>query len=150
MSVQEVRVPDIGDFSDVAIIEIHVVAGDAITVDDPIITLESDKATMDVPAEIAGTVTALSVSVGDTVSQGDVILSVEVAEGAAAPATEAAKPAVIAADTDGAQPAAANINRRTVGLMEILGLGMLMIWEEAAPLFSPALGRRKGVVNSKF
>ena len=107
MNVQEVRVPDIGDFSDVAIIEIHVVAGDAITVDDPIITLESDKATMDVPAEIAGTVTALSVSVGDTVSQGDVILSVEVAEGAAAPATEAAKPAVIAADTDGAQPAAA-------------------------------------------
>ena len=67
--------------SDVAIIEIHVVAGDAITVDDPIITLESDEATMDVPAEIAGTVTALSVSVGDTVSQGDVILSVEVAEG---------------------------------------------------------------------
>ncbi len=107
MNVQEVRVPDIGDFSDVAIIEIHVVAGDAITVDDPIITLESDKATMDVPAEIAGTVTALSVSVGDTVSQGDVILRVEVAEGAAAPATEAAKPAVIAADTDGAQPAAA-------------------------------------------
>ena len=107
MNVQEVRVPDIGDFSDVPIIEIHVAAGDAITADDPIITLESDKATMDVPAEIAGTVTALSVSVGDTVSQGDVILSVEVAEGAAAPATEAAKPAVTAADTDGAQPAAA-------------------------------------------
>ena len=62
MNVQEVRVPDIGDFSDVPIIEIHVAAGDAITVDDPIITLESDKATMDVPAEIAGTVTALSVS----------------------------------------------------------------------------------------
>ena len=107
MSVQEVRVPDIGDFSEVSIIEIHVAAGDAITVDDPIITLESDKATMDVPAELTGTVTALSVAVGDTVSQGDVILSVEVAEGAAAPATEAAKPAVTAADTDGAQPAAA-------------------------------------------
>ena len=70
MSVQEV-----------AIIEIHVAAGDAIAVDDPIITLESDKATMDVPAELAGTVTAISVAVGDTVSQGDVILSVEVAEG---------------------------------------------------------------------
>jgi dihydrolipoamide dehydrogenase len=106
MSVQEVRVPDIGDFGDVAIIEIHVAAGDAIAVDDPIITLESDKATMDVPAELAGTVTAISVAVGDTVSQGDVILSVEVAEGAAAPATEAEKPAVTAADTDGAQAAA--------------------------------------------
>src|SRR6478752_3744334 len=107
MSVQEVRVPDIGDFSEVSIIEIYVAVGDTIAIDDPIITLESDKATMDVPAELGGTVTALSVAVGDTVSQGDVILSVEVAEGAAAPATEAAKPAVIAADTDGAQPAAA-------------------------------------------
>jgi dihydrolipoamide dehydrogenase len=96
MSVQEVRVPDIGDFSDVPIIEIHVGAGDAVAVDDPIITLESDKATMDVPAPIAGTVTAIPVSVGDTVSEGDVILSVEVAEAEAAPAAQAAQPATTA------------------------------------------------------
>jgi dihydrolipoamide dehydrogenase len=96
MSVQEVRVPDIGDFSDVPIIEIHVGAGDAVAVDDPIITLESDKATMDVPAPIAGTVTAIPVSVGDTVSEGDVILSVEVAEAEAAPAAETAQPATTA------------------------------------------------------
>src|SRR5512133_1800719 len=99
MSVQEVRVPDIGDFSDVPIIEIHVGAGDAVAVDDPIITLESDKATMDVPAPIAGTVTAIPVSVGDTVSEGDVILSLEVAEAEAAPAAETAQPATTATAT---------------------------------------------------
>ena len=96
MSVQEVRVPDIGDFSDVPVIEIHVTAGDTVAVDDPIMTLESDKATMDVPAPIAGTVTAVPVSVGDTVSEGDVILSVEVAEAEAAPAAETAQPATTA------------------------------------------------------
>jgi dihydrolipoamide dehydrogenase len=105
MSVQEVRVPDIGDFSDVPIIEIHVGAGDAVAVDDPIITLESDKATMDVPAPIAGTVTAIPVSVGDTVSEGDVILSVEVAEAEAAPPAEAAQPAT-AATASPVEPAA--------------------------------------------
>src|SRR6187551_2452590 len=106
MSVQEVRVPDIGDFSDVAIIEIHVSAGDEVAVDDPIITLESDKATMDVPAPVAGTVTAVPVSVGDTVSQGDVLLSVEVAGAEAAPAGEAVKPT--AASTAPAEPPAAS------------------------------------------
>jgi dihydrolipoyl dehydrogenase len=107
MSVQEVRVPDIGDFTDVPIIEIHVAAGDEVAVDDPIVTLESDKATMDVPAPVAGTVTAVPVSVGDTVSEGDVILSVEVAGAEAAPTAEAAQPAAAAAERDGAQPAAA-------------------------------------------
>jgi dihydrolipoamide dehydrogenase len=107
MSVQEVRVPDIGDFSDVPIIEIHVAAGDVIAVDDPIVTLESDKATMDVPAPLAGTVASVPVSVGDTVSEGDVILSVAVAETeAAAPAAEAAQPATAAAPP-AAQAAAA-------------------------------------------
>ena len=105
MSVQEVRVPDIGDFSDVPVIEIHVTAGDTVAVDDPIMTLESDKATMDVPAPIAGTVTAVPVSVGDTVSEGDVILSVEVAEAEAAPAAETAQPAT-AATASTVEPAA--------------------------------------------
>ena len=93
MSVQEVRVPDIGDFSDVPIIEIHINAGDAVAVDDPLITLESDKATMDVPSPIAGTVASVPVSVGDTVSEGDLILSVAVAEAEAVPAASAAEAA---------------------------------------------------------
>jgi dihydrolipoamide dehydrogenase len=109
MAVQEVRVPDIGDFSDVPIIEVHVNAGDVVAIDDPIITLESDKATMDVPAPVAGTVTVVPVSVGDTVSEGDVILSVEVAEAEAAPAAEAAQPAGVPAQAEApaAQPTAA-------------------------------------------
>jgi dihydrolipoamide dehydrogenase len=104
MSVQEVRVPDIGDFSDVPIIEIHVSAGDEVALDDPIITLESDKATMDVPAPVGGMVSAVSVSVGDTVSEGDVILSLEVAEAEAAPAAETAQSAVAATAPEPAAP----------------------------------------------
>src|SRR5690348_18411307 len=82
MSV-EIKVPDIGDFKDVPIIEIHVSPGQKVAVDDPLITLESDKATMDVPAPQAGTVQDLKVKVGDRVSQGSTILLLE-GEGAAA------------------------------------------------------------------
>ena len=60
----EIRVPDIGDFTDVPVIEIHVGPGDEIAAEDPLVTLESDKATMDVPAPSAGTVTQLRVSIG--------------------------------------------------------------------------------------
>ena len=65
-----VAVPDIGDFEDVPIIEILVSPGDTVAVDDPLLTLESDKATMDVPAPVAGTVGDLLVKIGDKVSQG--------------------------------------------------------------------------------
>jgi dihydrolipoamide dehydrogenase len=82
MSAVEIQVPDIGDFSDVPVIEIHVNPGDTVAVDDPLITLESDKATMDVPSPTAGTVSELRVGVGDSVSQGSVIMVLE-AEGAA-------------------------------------------------------------------
>src|SRR6202140_2503567 len=73
----EVRVPDIGDFPDVPVIEIHVAAGDEVAPEDPLVTLESDKATMDVPAPIAGVVTQLRVAIGDRVSEGSVLLTVE-------------------------------------------------------------------------
>ena len=56
MAAQEIRVPDIGDFTDVPVIEIHVAPGDTVAVEDPLLTLESDKATLDVPAPVAGTV----------------------------------------------------------------------------------------------
>ncbi|MBV8523928.1 MAG: E3 binding domain-containing protein, partial [Acetobacteraceae bacterium] len=74
MAATEVKVPDIGDFKDVPIIDIHVKEGDAVNAEDPLITLESDKATMDVPAPDAGTVEALLVKVGDKVSEGTAIL----------------------------------------------------------------------------
>src|SRR5271166_3691939 len=70
----EVKVPDIGDFKDVPIIDIHVKVGDPVNAEDPLITLESDKATMDVPAPSAGTVRQILVKVGDRVSEGTPIL----------------------------------------------------------------------------
>ena len=73
----EIRVPDIGDFQDVPIIEIHVSPGDEVALEDPLVTLESDKATMDVPAPEAGTVRQLSVKIGDRVSEGSVLLTLE-------------------------------------------------------------------------
>ena len=72
-----VEVPDIGDFEDVPIIEILVSEGDRVAVDDPLLTLESDKATMDVPAPFAGVVKQLSVKIGDKVSQGTPLLTIE-------------------------------------------------------------------------
>jgi pyruvate dehydrogenase E2 component (dihydrolipoamide acetyltransferase) len=75
--VVNVEVPDIGDFDDVPIIEILVSPGDEVALDDPLLTLESDKATMDVPAPFAGVVRELQVRVGDRVSQGTVLLTVE-------------------------------------------------------------------------
>ena len=67
-AVVEVVVPDIGDFSDVPVIEVLVKAGDTVKAEDSLVTLESDKATMDVPAPAAGTVKSLAVKVGDKVS----------------------------------------------------------------------------------
>ena len=96
----EVRVPDIGDFDDVPVIEILVSAGDTVAVEDPLVTLESDKATMDVPAPLAGVVKEVSVSVGDRVSEGSLLLTLD----GAGPASD-----------DGAvkeeQPAAAEVVR---------------------------------------
>ncbi len=73
-AVTEVSVPDLGDFTDVPVIEIHVAAGDVVSEEDPLITLESDKATMDVPSPAAGMVRELRVKVGDLVSRGSPIL----------------------------------------------------------------------------
>ena len=73
--VAEVRVPDIGDFKDVPVIEIFVKAGDTVKAEDPLIALESDKATMEVPAPLSGTVSEIKVKTGDKVSEGSIILS---------------------------------------------------------------------------
>ena len=73
----EVRVPDIGDFEDVEIIEVHVQQGDEVAVEDPLITIETDKASMDVPSSAAGRVAELKVGKGDRVSAGDLVLLLE-------------------------------------------------------------------------
>jgi dihydrolipoamide dehydrogenase len=95
--VSEVRVPDIGDFTDVPVIEIHVSPGDEVSAEDPLVTLESDKATMDVPAPVAGTVAQLRVSIGDRVSEGSVLLVME---------PNGAGPSAPSAAVDGAEAAA--------------------------------------------
>nr|WP_294512905.1 dihydrolipoyllysine-residue acetyltransferase [uncultured Rhodopila sp.] len=81
----EVKIPDIGDFSDVPIVEIMVKPGDAVKPEDVLLTLESDKATLDVPSPAAGTVASVSVAVGDKVSEGSVILLLDAASAAPAP-----------------------------------------------------------------
>ena len=78
----EVKVPDIGDFSAVPIIEVHVAPGDKVNAEDPLLTLESDKATLDVPAPSAGTVGEILVKVGDEVSEGTPILMLNSGDGA--------------------------------------------------------------------
>ncbi len=95
MSTIEIKVPDIGGFKGVAVIEIAVKAGDKIEQEQALISLETDKATMEVPSPVAGTVKELKVKVGDKVSEGSVILLLE--SSAAAPAPAASKPAAQAA-----------------------------------------------------
>jgi pyruvate/2-oxoglutarate dehydrogenase complex dihydrolipoamide acyltransferase (E2) component len=122
-----VRVPDIGDFDGVDVVEVLVAVGDQVAVDDPLITLESDKATMDVPSPLAGEVAEILVEVGATVAEGDSIMKLvttasgegeekeegaeseaaeqdeeaaELAKKAAEPAKKAAEPAEKAAESD--------------------------------------------------
>lgn len=102
MSLIEVKVPDIGDFSGVDVIEVNVKPGDVIEKEQTLITLESDKASMEVPSDVAGTVKEIKIKAGDKVSQGTVIAIVEASASAAAPAPapakapEAPKPAAVA------------------------------------------------------
>ncbi len=86
----EIRVPDIGDFDDVDVIDILVAVGDSVAVEDPLLTLESDKATMDIPAPVAGVVSSIDTQVGDKVSEGDLIVTLKAAaETSDAPAPKA-------------------------------------------------------------
>ena len=89
----EIFVPDIGNFDSVDVIEVHVKVGYSINVDDSLITLESDKASMDIPSTHAGTVKAVTVKVGDKVAKGTAILTLEAATAEAAPAAKAEAPA---------------------------------------------------------
>ena len=88
MSIKEVLVPDIGNFKDIEVIEIMVAAGDSVAADASLMTVESDKAAMDIPAPFAGTVTEVRLKVGDKVSEGSLILMMDTAS-AAAPASAA-------------------------------------------------------------
>jgi dihydrolipoamide dehydrogenase len=103
MSPLEVKVPDIGDFEDVPVIEIHVAVGDDVAPEDPLVTLESDKATMDIPAPSAGTVTELRVALEDKVSEGSLILVLDAVDGAPAPSDQP-EPEVVSEPAAAAAP----------------------------------------------
>ena len=110
MSVMEVKVPDIGDYKNVPVIEIQVKPGDVVKADDPLLTLESDKATMEVPAPAEGKVKQVLVKVGDKVSEGTLIIELESGAGAAsapASASAAVAPAASAAPAKASTPAEA-------------------------------------------
>ena len=110
MALIDIKVPDIGDFKEVAIIEVLVKPGDAIKAEQSLITVESDKASMEIPSSHAGVVRELKVKLGDMVSEGSVVLSLEVASDAAAPAPSpapagSAAPAAAPAQSPSAAPA---------------------------------------------
>jgi pyruvate dehydrogenase E2 component (dihydrolipoamide acetyltransferase) len=109
MSTIDVKVPDIGDFTDIPVIEVFVKPGDSVKAEDSLITLESDKATMDVPSPAAGTVKELKVKLGDKVSEGTLIIVLEAgtaapAAGASAPQRAAPAPAPIPAPAPATAP----------------------------------------------
>ena len=99
MAIQDVFVPDIGNFDSVDVIEVLVKAGDSIAKEDSLITVESDKASMDIPSPFAGVVKEIKIKVGDKVAQGGVILSMDISD-------EAAKPAAVVAQAVAEKPAA--------------------------------------------
>src|SRR5476649_1473319 len=123
MSIVEVKVPDIGDFKEVEVIELMVKVGDTIKVDQSLITVESDKASMEIPSSHAGVVKEIKIKVGDKVAEGGLLLLLE-AEGAAAapaaaPAAPAAAPAPAAAAPAPAAPAAAPAAAAASGPVEV-------------------------------
>ena len=83
--IKDILVPDIGDFDGVEVIEIMVAVGDTLSVEDPIVSLESDKAAMEIPSPLAGTVKEIKINMGDKVSEGDLLITIEASEASAAP-----------------------------------------------------------------
>jgi len=105
--VQDILVPDIGDFAEVEVIELLVKVGDTVKVEQSLLTVESDKASMEIPSSHAGVIKELKVKIGDKVAKGSLVAVVEATGGAAAPAAPAAAPAPAAAAPAASAPAAA-------------------------------------------
>ena len=124
----ELKVPDIGGHNNVDVIEVFIQPGQTVAIDDSLITLETDKATMEVPAEVAGVVKEVRAVLGGKISEGDVIAIIEVGATASAPAPAAAAPAPVAAPAApvaaapvAAAPAAANVGRSEIRIPDIGG-----------------------------
>jgi pyruvate dehydrogenase E2 component (dihydrolipoamide acetyltransferase) len=116
MSTIDVKVPDIGDFKDVPVIQVFVKPGDAVKREDPLVTVESDKASMDIPTPTAGTVREVKVKVGDRVSEGRAIITLDAAEAGAPPASGG-----VAANGTGAAPQVAAAGPPVVAREQVAG-----------------------------
>lgn len=114
MAIQTIKVPDIGGAEAVEVIEISVKVGDSIAEGDSIVVLETDKASMEIPADASGKVTALKIKVGDKVSQGDALIEVDAEGSAAAPAPQAAPAKAAPVPEKAAAPAVASEVSMTV------------------------------------
>ena len=124
MATVEVRVPDIGDFKNVPVIEIHVAPGAEIGAEDPLVTLESDKATMDIPAPHAGKVAELKVKPGDKVSEGDLLMLMEAVAQPGAGASAGAQPSGTHAPGEGQAGYGSSAKQTEVtGSVLVLGAG---------------------------
>ncbi|WP_370231513.1 biotin/lipoyl-containing protein, partial [Cognatishimia sp.] len=117
----DVKVPDIGDFAEVPVVSVLVAVGDTVAAEDPLIELESDKATMEVPSPAAGTVTEIKVAEGDSISEGSVILVLEAADATDTPSaqTEAAPAAPTAVAPTGNATGQGDVHAEVV----VLGSG---------------------------
>lgn len=156
--VQEAKVPDIGDYSGVPVIEVLVKVGDTVAKDQGLVTLESDKATMEVPSSVAGVVKELKVKVGDEVAEGHVVALIEAAGAApapaAAPAASAAKAAAPApsASAPAPAPAAAPVVAAGSPSSPPINFGADTVMPDKVPYASPAVrlfARELGVDLSK-
>lgn len=128
MAIVEIRVPDIGDFDLVDVIDVLVKPGDRVAIEDPLITLESDKATMDIPAPVVGEVSAVHVTLGEQIGEGALIVSLEVSASDEQPSNEA---------VDQPEPAPAPVSAPAPELKEETS-----VVTEAAPSASPAATER--------
>lgn len=126
VGIIEVKVPDIGDFKEVEVIELMVKVGDTVKVDQSLITVESDKASMEIPSSHAGVVKEVKVKVGDKVAEGSLLVLVEgasVSAPVAAAPVSAAAPAVVAASTSASAPAASNYSGKVDIECDMMVLG---------------------------
>ena len=123
MSKQMILVPDIGDYADVPVIEVLVKVGDVVEKEQPLLILESDKATMEIPADAAGTITSIAVKQGDKVSKGSVIAEIEASSSAPVPTTATTVPAPTAAPVLAPAPLAGQYSGKVDHECEVLVLG---------------------------
>src|ERR1035438_8489976 len=139
-NVFDIKVPDIGDFKDVPVIEIFVKVGETVKAEDPLVSLESEKATMDVPAPLSGVVKEIRVKLGDKVSEGSIIMALDTGDAGAAAAAPSAAAAVAAAAPARAATASAGASGEAAFALAYAGPAVRKLARELAV----DLGRVKG------